>query len=333
MNPMIRKDPQQWSAFAPFDSTQGTVIRQPEAPGKGYWAGAPSVMYDPADGVFYLVYRIRRPRGVNPDRGAEIHIARSHDGITFENIWRATKDQLSSTSIERCVLRRLDNGRWVLYISYVDPADARWRTDLVEADRPDGFDLQQIKPVLTAQDIDAEGVKDPYVFRVAGLHHMILSYAVKSGNPSADQLHGTSDAYNTGLIRSATGLATSVDGIHWHWQGEIFAPQASGWDCYCSRIGSVWREDGVWLALYDGSADVSENYEERAGLAFSFDLRTFHRVSRSAPFMTTPQGHGALRYFDVLAFDDMRYIYYEMALEDGSHDLRVIQIPTTPSQR
>jgi hypothetical protein len=325
MNPTKPNDPQQRATFAPFDPTQGTIIRRPEAPGNGYWAGAPGVMYDATDGIFYLVYRIRRPRGVEPDRGAEIHIARSRDGVEFENIWSATKDQLSSTSIERCAVRRLDDGRWVLYISYVDPADARWRTDLVIANRPDGFDLRQVKPLLTAQDIGAEGVKDPYVCRVAGLYHMILSYASKTGSPTTEQLHGTSDAYNTGLIRSGTGLATSADGIHWHWEGEIFTPQASGWDSYCSRIGSVWREDGVWLALYDGSADVSENYEERAGLAFSFDLRTFHRISRAAPFMTTPQGHGALRYFDVLAFDDVRYIYYEMALADGSHDLRLVQ--------
>lgn len=309
----------------PFDPAAGVVVRQPPTSGSGYWAGAPSAMYDPVDGWFYLVYRIRRPRGVEPDRGGEIHIARGRDGIHFDTIWTGIKQQLNSASIERCALRRLDGNRWVLYISYVDPADGRWRTDLVEAREPDGFDLQQVTALFSAQDIGVEGVKDPYVFRVGGLFHMILSYATATAPASAEQLHASADAYNTGLIRSSTGLATSDDAIHWRWEGEIFSPEQTGWDRYCSRIGCIWQQDGVWLALYDGSADVSENYEERAGLAFSTDLRQFHRVSRRGPFMTTPQGHGALRYFDVLMFADATYIYYEMALVDGSHDLRVFR--------
>ena len=60
-------------------------------------------------------------------------------------------------------------------------------------------------------------------------------------------------------------------------------------------------------------------------VAFSFDLRAFHRVSRAGPLMTTPQGSGALRYFDVLPFADATYVYYEMALPDGSHDMRVFR--------
>jgi len=156
---------------------------------------------------------------------------------------------------------------------------------------------------------------------------MVLSYATATGSASAGQLHGTHDAYNTGLIRSASGLATSQDGIHWRWEGEIFAPQPQGWDQYCARIGTLWQQDGVWLALYDGSARVEENYEERVGLAYSLDLRTFHRVTRTAPLMTPAAGTGALRYFDVLHFPAETFYYYEMIRPDGSHDLRVFHQP------
>jgi hypothetical protein len=40
----------------------------------------------------------------------------------------------------------------------------------------------------------------------------------------------------------------------------------------------------------------------------------------------TPHGSGAIRYFDVLELPDAMHIYYEMALPDGSHDLRVWRV-------
>lgn len=318
-------DPHHWSRFVAFDAAQGVVIRSPEASGAGYWVGAPTVFFDEHDQQFYLVYRLRRPRGVEPDRGAEVYIARGRDGIGFETIWKATKDQLGTTSIERCALARGGDGRWRLYVSYVDPADGRWRIDLVEADRPEALDLRTAQPVLTAAEIGAEGIKDPFLFRVAGLWHMIASYATAEGTRDAAALHGTQDCYNTGLIRSRSGLATSHDGLSWQWEGEIFGPSRSGWDSYCARIGCVWREDGLWLALYDGSRDASQNYEEQCGLAYSHDLRRFHRVSRGGPLLAPPQGRGGLRYFDVLTMPGVTYFYYEMALADGSHDLRVLR--------
>ena len=185
------QDPRHFAAFDRFDPADSTVIRRPPGEGAGYWAGAPGVRYDARDDTFYLLYRLRRPRGVEPDRGGEVHLAASRDGVEFNTIWVATKGDLESKSIERCALGRTADGGWLLYISYVDPAD------------------------------------------------------------------------------------------------------------------------------------VSENYEERVGLAFSFDLRTFHRVSRAAPLMTTPSGKGALRYFDVVALPRATFFYYEIALPDGSHELRV----------
>ena len=318
-------DPQHWSQEVQFDPLSAAVVRQPPGEGAGYWVGAPGAMYDPQEEMFYLVYRLRRPRGVEPDRGAEIQIARSRDGIEFETIWQATKDQLNSPSIERCALRRHQDGSWILYVSYVDPADGRWRIDLVKADQPDQFDLSSVQPVLSAADIGAEGVKDPFLFSIGSQWGMIASYAYAAGDSSSDQLHGTADAYNTGLIRSATGLALSDDGFSWQWQGQVFGPAAAGWDGYCGRIGSLWRQHDVWMALYDGSASVEENYEERVGLAWSWDLKQFHRLTPDGPLLRPPVPNKALRYFDVLSFPEARFFYFEMACPDGSHDLRVIR--------
>lgn len=320
---MPEDDPRNWAAFCTFDPGNGAVVREPPGQEPGYWVGAPGVMFDEELQQFHLVYRVRRPRGVAPDRGAEIRIASSRDGITFEDIWSATKDQLDSPSIERCALVHQPGAGWRLYVSYVDPTDDRWMIGLVEAEQADAFDLTATRPVLTAADIDAEGVKDPFIFRVAGLDHMVVSYAAASTAASQEQLHGTQDAYNTGLIQSASGLATSADGLAWQWEGGILGPSPGDWDCYCARIGTLWYRHPVWLALYDGSADVSENYEERCGLAFSSDLREFQRVTRNGPLFQAPETKGALRYFDVLALPDVTYFYYEMARPDGSHDLRV----------
>jgi hypothetical protein len=38
---------QRWFALPPlFDPEQGTVVRQPEGSGPGFWVGAPSAIYD-----------------------------------------------------------------------------------------------------------------------------------------------------------------------------------------------------------------------------------------------------------------------------------------------
>ncbi len=315
-----------WADGFQFDPNLGTVVIAPTGEGQGYWVGAPSVTTNPLDGSIYLVYRVRRPRGIDPDRGAEIHIAQSQDGVSFRTIWTGHKAALNTTSIERCALAALEDGSWVLFPSYVDPADGRWRTDRVAAANPAEFDFSEVKPILTAAQTQTEGVKDPFVFRVAGQWHMLVSYATQEQDASAVAMHGTNDAYNTGLIKSRTGLATSEYGLEWQWEGEIFGPSDDGWDCYCSRIGTVWREDGIWLGLYDGSASVAENYEERVGLAYSFDLRAWHRVTRSGPLMHQPHASGALRYFDVLDVGHRRLVYYETARPDGSHDLRVFEM-------
>lgn len=318
-----------WAEPPKFAPSAGTVICEPAGSGEGYWVGAPGVFYDAETQETYLSYRIRRPRGVEPDRGAETVLTVSRDGFDFKTIWQGHKDQLNSASIERCAIGRLDDGGWVLTISYVDPADGRWRIDTVSADRPDNFDLAKRQTALTAAALGVEGVKDPYIFRVGGMRHMLASFAFTAAESSHEQLHGTLDAFNTGRIVSATGLAVSPDGLNWDWQGAVFAPNSENqgkWDGYCRRIGCLLRRDGLWLGLYDGSADVSENYEERLGIAYSADLRSFYNTTPDRPWLTTPQGHGALRYFDAIPLRDKTRLYYEMATPEGHHDLRMIEV-------
>jgi hypothetical protein len=309
-----------------FDPQDGVTIKEPLKRERGYWAGAPSVIYDNLERKYFLYYRVRQPR---PIRGGEVRIAVSNDGMHFEDIWSCRREQLESDSIERGAIMRTGEGAYRLYISYVDPADQRWRIDMMEAQSPDSFRPERRQKILTAEAIGAEGVKDPWLMVVGGMYYMIVSYAPRpelDGDSSLDQMHCTGDIFNTGITKSSTGLALSADGIHFKWQGDIFAPQASGWDSYASRIGALLYVPPVFTAFYDGSADVSANYEEQVGLAVSTDLKSFFRLTNDGPCLVSPHGSGSLRYIDVVRHDDEVRYYYEYARSDGSHELRLNKV-------
>lgn len=309
-----------------FKPEEGVTVVEPAGDEPGWWAGAPSVVYDEEAARFYMYYRLRRPRGIDPDRGGECFIAESGDGRTFKTIWSATKNQFNSESMERAGLLKGLDGVWRLYLSYVDPRSKKWRIDSMEAAAPDAFDPECCKSVFDPDDLHLEGIKDPYVLTLGGRYCMIVSYATRGGALSATQektLHATADAYNTGLVKSRTGLATSVDGRHFTWQGDILSPGDSGWDAYCTRICSVVYLPPVFTGFYDGAADVWGNYEERTGIAVSTDMRHWDRLSLSGPTLVSPDGSGSLRYVDAVQLPDRIHYYYEYARPDGSHELRL----------
>lgn len=155
---------------------------------------------------------------------------------------------------------------------------------------------------------------------------MLLSYAPSSSysiDPTA--LHATKDVYDAGLTRSHTGLATSPDGIPWGWEGDILSPSEGEWDAYAARLGSIAWTLPVFMGLYDGSRDVGENCEACCGLAFSFDLRHWERVTPFAPWVRVPYGSGSVRYVDVIQWGDRWRFSYEMSHPDGSPELRVAE--------
>jgi len=309
-----------------FDPAEGQTILEPVGTGKGCWVGAPSVTYDEDAGRFYLSYRVREPR---PVRGGEAYIAESDDGVSFETIWSVTKEDLGTTSMERFSLIRALDGRWLLYPSYVDPSDARWCIDVVEAEHPSRFDILQRKPLVRADQVGNEGVKDPWVMVVNGLYYMLVSYAarVQVSPENRGKRHATADIYNTGLTLSCTGLALSEDGRHYDWVGDVLMPREGGWDAYAARLGCLVPTEYGWFGYYDGAASVAGNYEERTGLVQSGDLRTFHRLSLRGPSLVSPEGSGALRYIDAVVLDDEILVYYEYCRSDGSHELRMSRLP------
>lgn len=302
----------------------GQVIFHPVGNEKGYWAGAPGAFFAADENAWYLTYRLRRPRGVEPDRGGEARIARSMDLKTWENIWSVTKDQYRSASIERSALRKGADGMWRYFTSFVDSTDGRWCVAVLKADDPKNFDATQAQSLFKAAPLELEGVKDPWIFERNGIFHMILSVATRTLKTTGES-HSSLDIFNTGDCVSATALATSRDLDHWDWRGVIFSPDETGWDSYCRRINSIVPSDEKFFAFYDGSASHLENYEEKTGLAVSDDLKDWRSLSVEKPLYTSPGGSGSLRYMDVQIVGKEAFVFYEMARADGAHDLRLVK--------
>jgi hypothetical protein len=311
----------------------GKIIREPVGFKNGYWVGAPGVFYAADEPAWYLTYRIRRPRGVTPDRGGEARIARSTDLQNWEDVWSVTKDKFDSASIERSAIHKGTDGQWHYFTSYVDPADGRWCVSRLKSNNVRKFDPAQAKPLFKAASLELEGIKDPWILAHDRAFYMFLSVALRTSTTS-QQSHSTLDIYNTGECLSATGLAISRDLENWQWQGVVFKPRASGWDCYCRRINSVVPYRQKFIAFYDGSASHAENYEEKTGLAISSDLRRWECLTPSGPILTSPHGTGSLRYIDAQPTNVPRSVipgaltaFYEFTRPDSAHDLRFASVP------
>jgi hypothetical protein len=305
--------------------SRGRIIREPVGNRSGYWAGAPGAFYEPAEKAWYLTYRLRRPRGVQPDRGGEARIARSADLTTWEDIWSVNKKEFNTASIERSAIHRGKDKIWRYFTSYVDAADGRWCVAMLRGTDAAQLYTRNVEIIFTAQPLKLEGIKDPWIFRHDDVYYMFLSVAVPTHN-TTEQSHASLDIYNTGECLSATGLAVSSDLDHWEWKGVVFQPEAAGWDCYCRRINSVVPMNGNYLAFYDGSAGHAENYEEKTGIAISTDLRHWRTLSVNGPAHISPFGSHSLRYMDAQADGRNAFLFYEYARQDGAHDLRLLTL-------
>ncbi|MFZ0218493.1 MAG: hypothetical protein WAM30_21350, partial [Candidatus Dormiibacterota bacterium] len=281
-------------------------------------------------GRFLLTYRQRRPRGETAtERGWRCAVAVSEDGEHFRDIWSVEKSELGTPSMERFCLVPAAAGGYALYLCYVDPADNRWRIDVVEAAAPDAFDVRQRTPALTAASTGTEGVKDPYVLRFGPAVYLYASYASGATLDPARraEAHQTADIYATGATTHPTGLAVSLDGRRFAWQPGVLAVGES-WDRYQSRLNSIARIGEAWIGFYDGSRSEAENHEERCGLAISHDLRHWTRLTTDGPWVVSPHGSGSLRYLDAVPVGDELWLYYEYSRADGAHELRLSKVRT-----
>lgn len=314
-----------------FDPMAGTIIAQPPCNGEGCWAGGPSALYDAKLDRFLLSYRLRttlRDHG-RAGRGGGTLIAASSDGDNFDIVWKASKTDFAALSIEKSCLMQTLEGKFRLYVSYSAIADYRWRIDMMEADDPASFDPAKRVTVLDARATETEGVKDPVMIIVGGIWHLYVNMAPRPRDADfarIDRMHREGNCFVSGETACPTGLATSTDGIRFSWHGEVIPCGGDGWDAYLARISAIVYTPPFFTAVYDGRPNSGANYCDRPGFAISFDLQQFRKVDIGQGHLQSPYGRGTLRYMDVLRISNTFHYFYEIAREDGAHELRTVKI-------
>ncbi len=227
---------------APGSGDFDVVVPAP-APGPGNWVGASSAALDD-DGGFVIAYRIRTA----DQRGSQLVIARSRDGVGLTTVGQLDKLQFGAESLERPAIVRTEAGRWRLYVSCATPGSKHWRIDAVEATIRRACRTPRSRPVFPGDELT--GVKDPVIQRTGSQWRAWICC-----HPL--ELPGEED-------RMYTRYATSTDGLTWAWGAIALAGRAGAWDARGARVTAVLA-DG--RASYDGRATKEENFSERTGLA------------------------------------------------------------------
>ena len=291
-----------------------SVVLRPDRHAPGWWAGAPSVVRA-ADGTFYLVARMRGTDNPPGQRGYELRILKSRDGIRFEPIHAIRREDAGVRGFERAAL-------------VVDPVTKRFRlyacatTDTMswhilvfdEAASPEELSAHTARPVLEPPPSWGLGIepgyKDPLVLWAEGRWHL---YVI-----AIDRIERV---YHF----------TSADGHAW--EGDPANPvlDVGGWHNYHTRPASVSRVDNGYLFIYEGSNAQwhDPNYNIATGLAFTRDMTRIVDLTREAPWIvsSTPGRYLTWRYSHWLQVKDEWYVYAECACPDDTNELRLFRIP------
>lgn len=291
-----------------------SVAVAPDQDTPEWWAGAPSVVRA-SDGTFYLAVRMREGDSPRGQRGYEIRILRSSDGIRFETIKQLRRTDAGVSGFERpALVIDPDTGRFRLYAcSGMGEGWAILKFD--DVDDPTQFDAGTVKVVLHGDKPEGtfacvRGYKDPFIFRDGGKWHMFVI-----GHDFVERIHHF----------------VSDDGELWQRvPGTVL--ENSGWHNFYTRPACVLPLAVGYLFVYEGSTLgwLDPVYNIATGLAYSPDLKTFIDLTPNEPLLktTTPGRYQTWRYSHWLSVGDKIHVYFEAARPNDTNETRVAVLDT-----
>ena len=317
-----------WLGGIPSKFTRYDVVAVPDKDEPEWWCGAPSVVRE-VDGTFWMAARMRTAQAPLGQRGYEIRIFRSGDGIHFKKVHSIKREDVPLPGFERpALLIDPKTGKFKLYsCGRLEEPWCIFKFD--DADSPEKFIPSTAKTVIaplakyktglvgryTRGPKVPQGYKDPVIFHAEGAYHC---YVIGGLNPERT-FHFVSD------------------------DGETFKPvghparpvlDLTGWHSHAVRPAGVVPLGVGYLFIYEGSDARWDDpvYNIATGLGFTFDLHHIHDLTPDGPMLmsTTPGRLHVWRYSHWLWVKDELWAYAEVEKPNGSHEIRLFRIPKEP---
>jgi hypothetical protein len=300
-----------------FDSFH--VILEPDENTPEWWAGAPSVARD-KEGIFWLAARMREGNSPRGQRGYEIRILRSEDGIHFERVHSIPREDVPIRGFERPAL-------------IIDPVTGKFK---LYGCGPFGHEERNPWSILKFDDVD-----DPRQFQ-PGSCRAVLHPVRGERDPRSNEVAGYKDPFifiedgkyhifTIGYERVERAYHfTSTDGENWQPAENVLAFDVGGWHNFFTRPASILPLGVGYLLVYEGShsAWYDPVYNIATGLAYSFDLNHFIDLTPDDPLLksTTPGDYITWRYSHWMWVEGQIMAYAEVARPNNTNEIRLFII-------
>jgi len=297
-----------------FNPKEGQTILMPEGKGKGFWIGAPTIIFDEKLDKYFLYVRIRNPRPKNgkvkPNdtyRGYKCQIYESIDGVNFNLIWEMKKQEIGARSIEQAALIKISK-RYHMFLSYESTGIIpRWKIVRQVVDHPSKFSAYKFKELdWNIPFFCRFSIKDPIIKKFNNRYYLFIDY-VRLKKPW-----------------TSTAVLISDNGERFNWYGDIFInAKECKWARFLMRLTSVLQVDGKFLGFFDGTSKYKDICDEKSGICFGNSPKKLDIWSLEKPSYQSEYGKGSVRYLYALKNRETILIYYEYTETNGEHVLKM----------